>query len=80
VTYKEDTHFSVFDPAVRVLAEWHPRMALADDVLVPLRTTATVCAGADALAIMTPWPPARSSLRPTPAASVGSLWSIRFQC
>jgi len=71
VTYKESTHsiknspavalirelagcrLRVFDPAVRAAAEWHPRLLVADDALA-------ACAGADALAIMTPWPQFRA--------------------
>jgi UDPglucose 6-dehydrogenase len=71
VTYKENTHsiknspavalirelvsfrLRVFDPAVRASAEWHPRMTVSEDPL-------TVCEGADALVIMTPWPQFRS--------------------
>jgi UDPglucose 6-dehydrogenase len=43
----------VFDPAVRAPAEWHPRMLIAENALA-------ACAGADALAIMTPWPQFRA--------------------
>ena len=71
VTYKENTRsimnspavalikeltgcrLIVFDPAVRASAQWHPRMTLAEDALA-------VCAGADALVIMTPWPQFRA--------------------
>jgi len=40
---------TVFDPAVRPLPQWHPRMTVADGALA-------CCDGADALVIMTPWP------------------------
>jgi UDPglucose 6-dehydrogenase len=71
VTYKENTHsiknspavalikalagarLAVFDPAVRPAAEWHPQMTVAADAL-------SACDGADALAIMTPWPQFRA--------------------
>jgi UDPglucose 6-dehydrogenase len=53
----------VFDPAVRASAEWHSRLALAEDALA-------ACAGADALVIMTPWPQFRSL---EPAAIAGRL-------
>jgi UDPglucose 6-dehydrogenase len=71
VTYKENTHsiknspavalikalagarLAVFDPAVRAAAEWHPSMNVTDDAL-------SACGGADALAIMTPWPQFRA--------------------
>jgi len=74
VTYKENTRsiknspavaliralatcrLSVFDPAVQAAPEWHPRMTVYDSALA-------ACAGADALAIMTPWPKFRE-LRP----------------
>src|SRR5262245_44330400 len=67
VTYKENTHsiknspavalikaltgyrLASFDPVVRASAEWHPRLTVADDPLA-------ACDGADAVAIMTPWP------------------------
>ena len=70
VTYKENTRsiknspavalikalagcrLQVFDPEVRA-AEWHPRMTIVDAAL-------TVCDGADALAIVTPWPQFRA--------------------
>jgi UDPglucose 6-dehydrogenase len=44
---------TVFDPAVRPLPQWHPRMTVADGPLA-------CCDGADALVIMTPWPQFRS--------------------
>jgi UDPglucose 6-dehydrogenase len=71
VTYKENTRsiknspavalikalagcrLQVFDPEVRAQAEWHPRMTIAADAL-------TACDGADALAIVTPWPQFRA--------------------
>jgi UDPglucose 6-dehydrogenase len=71
VTYKENTHsiknspavalikalagarLAVFDPAVRAAAEWHPHMTVTGDAL-------SACDGADALAIMTPWPQFRA--------------------
>jgi UDPglucose 6-dehydrogenase len=71
VTYKENTHsirnspavalikelhcceLRAFDPAVRASAQWHPRITVADDALA-------CCQGADALAIMTPWPQFRA--------------------
>src|SRR5262249_41191328 len=71
VTYKENTRsiknspavalikalagcrLRVFDPEVRAVAEWHPRMTIADVAL-------NACDGADALAIMTPWPQFRA--------------------
>jgi UDPglucose 6-dehydrogenase len=71
VTYKENTHsvrnspsvalikelagceLRAFDPAVRPSAQWHPRITVADDALA-------CCQGADALAIMTPWPQFRA--------------------
>jgi len=67
VTYKENTHsiknspavalikaltgcrLAAFDPVVRASAEWHPRLTVADNPLA-------ACDGADAVAIMTPWP------------------------
>ena len=67
VTYKENTHsiknspavalikaltgcrLAAFDPVVQASAEWHPRLTVADDPLA-------ACDGADAVAIMTPWP------------------------
>lgn len=52
---------SVFDPAVRAAAEWHPRMTVADDALAP-------CEGADALVVMTPWSQFRS-LKPNDIAA-----------
>jgi UDPglucose 6-dehydrogenase len=81
VTYKENTHsiknspavalikalagarLAVFDPAVRASTEWHPRMTIIDDALA-------ACAGADALAIMTPWPQFRAL---EPAGIAGRL-------
>jgi UDPglucose 6-dehydrogenase len=81
VTYKESTRsiknspavalikalpscrLRVFDPEVRAVAEWHPRMTVVDDAL-------TVCDGADALVIMTPWPQFRAL---KPADVVGRL-------
>jgi UDPglucose 6-dehydrogenase len=71
VTYKENTHsvrnspavalirelqdckLRVFDPAVQPSAQWHSRMTAADDAL-------SCCQGADALAVMTPWPQFRT--------------------
>jgi UDPglucose 6-dehydrogenase len=43
----------VFDPEVRAAPAWHPRMTIADAAL-------TACDGADAVAIMTPWPQFRA--------------------
>jgi len=78
VTYKENTHsiknspavalikaltgcrLAAFDPVVRASAEWHPRLMVADDPLA-------ACDGADAVAIMTPWPQFRA-LRPADLA------------
>jgi len=92
VTYKENTHsiknspavalikslagarLVVFDPAVRPAAEWHPRMTGRADAL-------SACDGADALAIMTPWPQFRAlAPRTLPAGCAGALWSIPFRC
>jgi UDPglucose 6-dehydrogenase len=71
VTYKENTRsiknspavalikalagcrLRVFDPEVHAQAEWHPRLTIVDTAL-------TVCDGADALAIVTPWPQFRA--------------------
>ena len=71
VTYKENTHsiknspavalikaltgcrLAAFDPVVRASAEWHPRLTVADNPLA-------ACDGADAVAIMTPWPQFRT--------------------
>jgi UDPglucose 6-dehydrogenase len=67
VTYKENTRsikntpavalikalpgcrVTVFDPATQASTDWHPRLTVAQDALA-------ACDGADALAIMTPWP------------------------
>jgi UDPglucose 6-dehydrogenase len=54
---------AVFDPAVRALPDWHPRLIVADDALA-------VAEGADALVIMTPWPQFRAL---TPAAITGRM-------
>jgi UDPglucose 6-dehydrogenase len=51
----------VFDPEVAPPEEWHPRMTVAADALA-------ACAGADALAIVTPWPQFRA-LRPSDIAA-----------
>src|SRR5262245_28575041 len=74
VTYKENTRsiknspavalirtlegcrLTVFDPEVRASSEWHGRMTVSDSALA-------ACHGADAVAIMTPWPQFRE-LRP----------------
>jgi UDPglucose 6-dehydrogenase len=74
VTYKENTRsiknspavaliralngcrLKVFDPEVRASSDWHARMTVSDSALA-------ACDGADALAIMTPWPQFRE-LRP----------------
>src|SRR5262249_21245998 len=48
-----DRRITVFDPAVRPLSQWHPRMTVAEGALA-------CCDGADALVIMTPWPQFRS--------------------
>lgn len=81
VAYKENTHsiknspavalikalagcrLRVFDPAVRASAEWHPHMTVTDDPLA-------ACDGADAVAIMTPWPQFRAL---TPTDMIGRL-------
>jgi UDPglucose 6-dehydrogenase len=78
VTYKENTRsiknspavalikalpscrLRVFDPEVRAEALWHPRLTVAGDAL-------SVCDGADALVIMTPWPQFRA-LKPADVA------------
>jgi UDPglucose 6-dehydrogenase len=79
VTYKENTRsiknspavalikaltgcrVAVFDPAVQASTDWHPRLTVAGGTLA-------ACDGADALAIMTPWPQFRE-LRPKDIAS-----------
>jgi UDPglucose 6-dehydrogenase len=71
VTYKENTRsiknsaavalikaltscrLAVFDPVVQPPADWHPRLTIAESPLA-------ACNGADALAIMTPWPQFRA--------------------
>ncbi len=71
VAYKENTHsiknspsvalikrlggvaLRVFDPAVRPAPEWHNQTTIVEDM-------ESVCDGADALVIMTPWPAFRS--------------------
>jgi UDPglucose 6-dehydrogenase len=52
---------SVYDPAVRAAAEWHPRMAATHD-------PHAACDGADALVIMTAWPQFRA-LKPKDIAA-----------
>ena len=79
VTYKENTRsiknspagalirslagcrLQVFDPEVAPPPEWHARTTVAADALA-------ACAGADALAIVTPWPQFRA-LRPADIAA-----------
>jgi UDPglucose 6-dehydrogenase len=55
-----DCRLQVFDPEVPAQAEWHPRMTVAADAL-------SICDGADALAIVTPWPQFRA-LKPADIA------------
>jgi UDPglucose 6-dehydrogenase len=52
---------AAFDPAVLPSADWHPRLTAAESALA-------ACNGADALAIMTPWPQFRA-LSPKDIAS-----------